>query len=52
MFPSAGGHLVSLPGNGARTDTLELPDIKFSAGAILLLMNSAHKDNRLEYSKA
>ena len=50
---SLSGWTLSLStGNGTRTDTLELPDIKFSAGAILLLMNSAHKDNRLEYSKA
>ena len=38
--------------NGADTDVLDLPDTMFPAGAVLLLMNTAHKETHLERSQA
>ena len=50
---SLGGWKLNISsGNAAQTDLVELPDMTVPAGAVLLLVNTAHKETHLEHSEA
>ena len=50
---SLGGWKLSISvGNTTKSDVVELPDMMLPAGAVLLLVNTHHKENHLERSDA